>query len=124
MDEQEIRASAQRVPGSAQKARLVADQVRGLPVEDALQRLQFMPQRAAKHVYKVVKSAAANAEENFALSTDELYIKRIEIDEGPTRKWRSFGARGRFKPMLKRSSHIRVVVADRYAEDEAEESEA
>jgi large subunit ribosomal protein L22 len=53
----------------------------------------------------------ANAEENFGVSRDDLYVYQITADEGPTRKWRRFGARGRFKPLLRRSSHITVVAA-------------
>lgn len=108
----EVRAEARYVPMSAQKVRLVMDQVRGMNVDGALDQLSFMPQAAAKSVYKVVRSAIANAEENFGLARDELYILEIYADEGPTRRWRRFGARGRFKPLLKRSSHITVILAE------------
>lgn len=112
LDEEEIiRAIAKRVPGSAQKARLVANEVRGLEVPEALTLLHFMPQSAAKHIRKVLESAAANAEENHGLGRDELYIKKIAVDEGPTRKWRKFGARGRWKPILRRTAHIIVELA-------------
>jgi large subunit ribosomal protein L22 len=108
----EVKAEARHVPMSAQKVRLVVDQVRGMNANAALDRLSFMPQAAAKPVYKVVHSAIANAEENFGLARDDLYIAEIFADEGPTRRWRRFGARGRFKPILKRSSHITVVLAE------------
>jgi large subunit ribosomal protein L22 len=98
---------------SAQKARLVIDVVRGKPAVDALNTLKFMPQNAAQAVGKLVASAVANAEENFGVSRDDLYVYRITADEGPTRKWRRFGARGRFKPLLRRTSHITVVLRER-----------
>jgi large subunit ribosomal protein L22 len=80
---------------------------------DALNTLKFMPKVAALHVQKLLASAIANAEENFGLSRDNLYIYRITADEAPTRKWRRFGARGRFKPLLRRASHITVVLRER-----------
>jgi large subunit ribosomal protein L22 len=108
----EVRAQARYVPMSAQKVRLVVDQVRGMNADDALDMLSFMPQAAAKPVYKLIHSAVANAEENYGLARGDLYISEIYADEGPTRRWRRFGARGRFKPILKRSSHVTVVLAE------------
>ena len=108
----EVRAKARYVPMSAQKVRLVIDQVRGKSVDEALSMLSFMPQYAAKPVYKLIRSAIANAEENFGLARDDLYVVEIYADVGPTRRWRRFGARGRFKPLLKRSSHIAVVLTE------------
>jgi large subunit ribosomal protein L22 len=108
----EVRAQARYVPMSAQKVRLVIDQVRGMNADEALDLLSFMPKAAAKPVHKVIRSAVANAEENFGYARDDLYITEIFADEGPTRRWRRFGARGRFKPILKRSSHITVVLAE------------
>jgi large subunit ribosomal protein L22 len=75
--------------------------------------LRFVPNFAAKHVNKVLSSAVANAEENFGVSRDNLYVYRIFADEAPTRKWRRFGARGRFKPLLRRNSHITVILRER-----------
>ncbi len=98
---------------SAQKARLIIDMVRGKPAVDALNTLKFMPQVAARDVSKLLTSAVSNAEENFGVSRDDLYVYRITADEGPTRRWRRFGARGRFKPLLRRSSHITVVLRER-----------
>src|SRR5512138_2802462 len=98
---------------SAQKARLVIDMVRGKPAVEALNTLKFMPQSAARDVSKLLASAVANAEENFGVSRDDLYVYRITADEGPTRRWRRFGARGRFKPLLRRSSHITVILRER-----------
>jgi len=113
----EVRAEVRYVPMSAQKVRLVIDQVRGLNADNALDRLSFMPQAAAKPVYKLIHSAIANAEENYGLVRDDLYIVEIYANEGPTRRWRRFGARGRFKPILKRSSHISVVLAEHGSEE-------
>jgi large subunit ribosomal protein L22 len=109
----DIRAKMRFAGFSAQKARLVIDLVRGKPAVDAMNSLKFMPQNAARHVSKLLASAVANAEENFGVSRDDLYVYQIMADEGPTRKWRRFGARGRFKPLLRRSSHITVVLRER-----------
>jgi large subunit ribosomal protein L22 len=87
--------------------------VRGKNVVDALSLLKFTPNRAASPVYKVLHSAMANGEENYGVSRDDLYVYRIFADEAPTRKWRRFGARGRFKPWLRRSSHITVILRER-----------
>jgi len=112
----EVRAKARYVPMSAQKVRLVIDQVRGMYADAALDLLGFMPHAAAKPVYKLIRSAIANAEENFGLARGDLFVAEIFADEGPTRRWRRFGARGRFKPILKRSSHITVVLAEHEVE--------
>ncbi len=109
----DIRAHSRFVPVSAQKARLVVDLVRGMDVQEALELLRFVPKRAAQYISKTVASAMSNAEENFGVSRDDLYIHRIYADEGPTRRWRRFGARGRFKPWLRRSSHITVILRER-----------
>ena len=113
--EEGIYARARYVSISAQKVRLVADLVRGKDVTEALTVLQFTPNRAARPVSKVIASAMANGEENFGVSRDDLYIHRIFADEAPTRKWRRFGARGRFKPWLRRASHITVILREREA---------
>jgi large subunit ribosomal protein L22 len=97
---------------SPQKCRLVADQVRGLPVERALQELTFSPKRAAGIVRKVLESAIANAEHNEGADIDELKVSRIFVDEGPTLKRLRARAKGRANRILKRTSHITVVVAD------------
>jgi len=100
---------------SAQKVRLVVDLVRGKNANDALEMLRFVPNRAAEPVRKLLTSAVANAEENFGVSRDDLFVATIFADEAPTRKWRRFGARGRFKPILRRSSHITIVLREREA---------
>jgi large subunit ribosomal protein L22 len=113
METIKVRAVAKYIDISAQKVRLVIDVVRGMDVTEALARLEFMPQRAAGPVRKVIASAAANAEENLGLNRDDLYVAEITADEAPTRKWRRFGARGRFKPILRRNSHITVALKER-----------
>lgn len=107
-----IKARALRVPGSAQKARLVADMVRDEPVMDALARLKFVQQTSARHLAKTIKSAVANAEENHGLDGENLYIHTVLVDTGPSRRWRRFGARGRFKPIKRRTSHITVMLSE------------
>lgn len=111
----EVRASAKNIRRSPQKVRLVVDVVRGRTVNEALALLQFMPQGAARDVYKVIKSAAANAENNFELDINDLYIHRIYVDEGPTLKRFRARAHGRVAPRLKRSSHITAVVEEKGA---------
>jgi large subunit ribosomal protein L22 len=98
---------------SAQKVRLVVDLVRGRNAVQAMELLRFAPQLAALPVGKLLASAVANAEENFGVSRDDLVVAKIFADEAPTRKWRRFGARGRFKPVLRRSSHVTVVLRER-----------
>jgi len=97
---------------SAQKVRLVADQVRGMPVERALNELTFSKKKAAVMIKKVLESAIANAEHNEGADIDELKVSTIFIDEGPTQKRFSARARGRANRLLKRSSHITVCVSD------------
>jgi large subunit ribosomal protein L22 len=111
--ETDIRARVSYVSISAQKVRLVIDLVRGKNVIEALNILKFTPNQASHPVSKVVASAMANGEENFGVSRDDMYIYKIFADEAPTRKWRRFGARGRFKPWLRRSSHITVILRER-----------
>jgi large subunit ribosomal protein L22 len=98
---------------SAQKARLVADQVRGKPVEQALQTLTFSNKSAAVLVKKVLESAVANAEHNAGADIDELKVAAICVDEGPTMKRFRARAKGRGNQILKRTSHITVTVADK-----------
>jgi large subunit ribosomal protein L22 len=97
---------------SPQKARLVVDQIRDKDAVEALEILQFLPQAAALPVYKVLRSAIANAEENLGLAREDLYVAEAYVDGGPTRRWRRFGARGRFKPLARRSSHITIVLEE------------
>jgi large subunit ribosomal protein L22 len=112
---EDIRAYARNIGISAQKVRLVVDLVRGKPVQEALTMLRFVPNAAAQPVSKLLASAMSNGEENFGVSREDLFVHQIFADEAPTRKWRRFGARGRFKPWLRRSSHITVVLKEREA---------
>ncbi|MBI3737862.1 MAG: 50S ribosomal protein L22 [Chloroflexi bacterium] len=109
----DIKAEINFLPQSAQKVRLVIDTVRGMGANEALETLRFANKRAGEPVLKLLKSAVANAEENFGVSRDDLYVAQIFANEAPTRKWRRFGARGRFKPVLRRQSHITVVLRER-----------
>ena len=97
---------------SPQKGRLIADQIRGLPVERALEILQFSTRKAAKPVKKVLESAIANAENNEGADVDELNVQIIQIDEGPMLKRFQARAKGRGARILKRTSHITVTVSD------------
>ena len=112
---QDIKAQLRFLPRSAQKVRLVIDLVRGMDAVEALETLRFVQKRAALPVRKLLASAVSNAEENFGISRDDLYVATIFADEAPTRRWRRFGARGRFKPILRRTSHITVVLRERGA---------
>ena len=98
---------------SAQKTRLVADQVRGLSVDKALNVLTYSPKKAAELVKKVLLSAIANAEHNEGADIDTLKVKTIFIDEGPSMKRIKPRAKGRADRIVKRTSHITVVVSDR-----------
>ena len=111
----DIQAKISHLSLSAQKVRIVIDMVRGKSANEALEILRFVNKRAALPLQKLVASAVANAEENFGVSRDDLYVVKITADEAPTRKWRRFGARGRFKPILRRSSHVTVVLRERGA---------
>ena len=105
-------AQAKHVRQSPSKVRLVLDLVRGLPVDEARVVLDFTNRRAAETVKKVLNSAIANAEHNFALDADELFVSEAFADEGPTlKRWRP-RARGRATRIRKRTSHITIVVAD------------
>ena len=95
---------------SPQKARLVADQVRGLPAGRALELLKFSDKKAAHMIYKVLYSAVSNAENNDGADADELRVAAIMVDEGPTLKRFMARAKGRGTRILKRTSHITVVV--------------
>ncbi|HRJ51198.1 MAG TPA: 50S ribosomal protein L22 [Candidatus Thiothrix moscowensis] len=98
---------------SPQKCRLVADQVRGLPVDKALNILAFSPKKGAAMVKKVLESAIANAEHNEGADVDELCVKTIFVDQGPTMKRIMPRAKGRANRILKRTSHITVAVGEK-----------
>ena len=109
----DIRAQANYIPFSPQKVRLVIDLVRGKDITEALDLLRFVQNKAALPVSKALASAMANAEENFGVSRDDLYVYKIHADTAPSRRWRRFGSRGRFKPIIRRASHITVVLRER-----------
>ena len=108
----EVRAIAKRLSISAQKVRLVADQVRGKPVADALDVLNFSTKKGAGLVKKTLESAIANAEHNEGADVDDLRISEIFVNEGMTMKRIRPRAKGRADRILKRSCHITVTVSD------------
>ncbi|MFT3741893.1 MAG: 50S ribosomal protein L22 [Gammaproteobacteria bacterium] len=103
---------------SAQKARLVADQIRNLPIARAVDILTFSTKKAAPLVKKVLDSAIANAEHNHGADIDELKVSTVHVDEGPTLKRMHARARGRGARILKRTCHITVKVSDKSAQSE------
>jgi len=105
-----VRASARYVRIAPRKARLIADQVRGLHIEKARALLLFSPRGAAQDIHKLIDSAAANAENNHDLIGDEMKISSITVDEGPTLKRYRPRAQGRATPIHKRTSHIAVAL--------------
>lgn len=97
---------------SPQKGRLVADLIRGMNVEKALQTLEFSNKKASRIIKKVLESAVANAEHNEGADIDELKVKRIEVDQGPMMRRYQARAKGRGTRIVKRTSHITVTVSD------------
>ena len=105
-----VRASARYLRVTPRKARLVADQVRGMATADALPLLQFSPRGASRDIQKLIESAMANAENNHDLVADEMRIAEIHVDEGPTlRRWRA-RARGRATRIDKRTCHVSLAL--------------
>lgn len=107
----EIRAMSKYLPIAPRKLALVCDKVRGMDAEQALVVLEYMPQKGAEFVYKTVASAIANARNNFEVNID-LKIASIWAGEGPKFKRYKAGARGRYKPRVRRQSHLWVVLSD------------
>ncbi|KKM12667.1 50S ribosomal protein L22 [Clostridiales bacterium PH28_bin88] len=109
----EAKAIAKFVRISPSKVRQVVDLIRGKNVKDALAILKFTPKRASAAVEKVVKSAVANAEHNYEMNADDLYVAKVYVDQGPT--WKRFKPRamGRADLMRRRTSHITVVVSEK-----------
>jgi ribosomal protein L22 len=105
-----VRASARYVRIAPRKARLIADQVRGLHIEKARALLQFSPRGAAEDIRKLIDSAAANAENNHDLDGEEMRVTTITVDEGPTLRRYRPRAQGRATPINKRTSHIAVAL--------------
>ena len=109
----EVAATLKFARISAQKGRLVADQVRGMKVEGALNLLAFSPKKGAGLMKKVLESAIANAEHNEGADVDELKVTKVYVDEGPNYKRMRARAKGRGNRILKRTSHITVVVGNK-----------
>ncbi len=109
----EVRAVSKYIRISPQKARLVADLIRGKDVDEALSILKFTPKKAARLIDKTLRSAIANAEQSKIIDVDSLYVKRIYVDEGPTMKRWMAKAMGRASRILKRTSHITVVLDEK-----------
>ena len=108
----EISAKLSNAPLSAQKARLVGDQIRGLSVEKALNTLKFSTKKAAAIIVKILESAIANAEHNESADVDELLVSTVYVNEGTTLKRVRARAKGRANHILKRTCHITVKVAE------------
>ena len=108
----EISARLNNAPMSAQKARLVGDQIRGLPVDKALNVLKFSPKKAAELMLKILESAIANAEHNEDADVDELKVSTVYVNEGSTQKRLRTRAKGRANRILKRSCHITIKVTE------------
>jgi large subunit ribosomal protein L22 len=106
----EAKATLKNVRISPRKARLVARNVKDMPVEEALNVLKFTPKKAARIIYKVMYSALANAENNYSIDVDKLYVKNILVNEGPSWKRIRPRAMGRATRILKRTSHITVIL--------------
>ncbi len=111
----EIRATAKNVRMTPRKVRLVGAAVKGKRLGEAMALLRFMPHRASTVVLKAVKSAAANAENNFDLDPNDLYVANVIADAGTSLRRYRAKARGRVGPLRKRSSHVTVVVREREA---------
>jgi len=108
----EIKAVAKYMRISPQKVRMLVGAIKGKPVEAGLDELKFMPQKSAGIVEKVVRSAVANADQNADVDVDALVIKNILVDQGPSLKRFRARARGRGTRILKRTSHITVILAE------------
>ena len=112
MAELQVRAVSKYIQGSPVKMRRVVNSVRGMRALEALEVLSLLPHKAAEPVYKTIKSALANAEENYALEPEDMIVTTITVDEGPRLRRARYGARGRFKPIRKRLSHITVILEE------------
>ena len=111
----EVKAVTRYVRISPRKVRVIVDAIKGRPVETALDILQFMPQKSAGIVAKVIRSAAANADQNTNIDVDSLIVQTVQADQGPTLKRFRARARGRGTRILKRTSHITVILSEESA---------
>jgi large subunit ribosomal protein L22 len=109
----EVQAKANFISISPQKLRLVIDKVRGLGAKQALTVLSFMPQKGARFVQKTLASAVANAENNYDLNAENLIVATIYAGDGPRLKRMKAGARGRYKPRVRRTSHLTIILQER-----------
>ena len=109
----EVKASLRYARVGAQKARLVADEIRGMDVNDAIRTLAFMKQKSAGFMKKLVESAVANAEQKQVIDVDNLYVKTIFVDDGPTMKRFRPRAQGRAFPVKKKMSHINLILDEK-----------
>jgi large subunit ribosomal protein L22 len=109
----EVKAKYRHASISPQKLRLVCDQVRGMDVQQARAVLEHIPHKGAGIIQKTLASAVANATNNFSLSPDDLYVAQIFADEGPRLKRFKAGARGRYKPRVRRTAHLTVILSER-----------
>ncbi len=108
-----VKAVTKHLPIAPQKLRLVVDQVRGMYANEASIILQHMPQKGAKLTRQTLESAIANGEQNLELNRQDLIVKTITVDEGTSLKRVKAGARGRYKPRIKRTSHLTVILEER-----------
>jgi large subunit ribosomal protein L22 len=109
----EAKATAKYIRISPRKMKFICDMVRGKNVDEAMAILKFTPKKGARELEKVVKSATANAENNFDMNRDKLYVSKVSADQGPTlKRWRP-RAKGAAYKILKRTSHINVTVEER-----------
>ena len=113
----EIHARTKHLSISPRKLRLVCDQVRGLGAVEAQVVLEYLPQKGAGLITKTLASAIANAENNYNLNPSDLVVSEIYADEGPRLKRYTAGARGRYKPRVKRTAHLTVILAEREEEN-------
>jgi large subunit ribosomal protein L22 len=109
----EVRAKLRNVRVGAQKARIIADMVRGKHVNEAIRMLTFMPQKPALHFKKLIESAVANADQKKVIDIDNLYIKHVSVDMAPSMRRFRPRAQGRATPVLKKSSHFNLILDER-----------
>lgn len=109
----EVKAKLRNVRVGAQKARILADMVRGKDVNEALKILTFMPQKPALHLKKLIESAVANADQKKVVDLDNLYVKHVSVDMGPSLRRFRPRAQGRATPVKKKSSHINLILDER-----------
>lgn len=109
----EVKAKLRNIRVGCQKARLVVDLVRGKDVNEAIRILTFMPQKPAEFVKKLIESAVANADQKKVIDVDNLYVKHISVDMGPSLRRFRPRAQGRATPVLKKSSHINLILDER-----------